>query len=211
MTTKAQAEVAKLMAEANYYDRESDKLELEISDLSRRFAYKDGLAVNHRIFDFWHPVHDASVAVAVDCIGSWSRESLEPITLRINTPGGDIIAGLALFDFLMEVRASGIHLTTTSIGMAASMGGVLLQAGEVRTMGRNASLLIHEASYGFSGKVSEMENEAEFVKSLQTRLVAILAERSTLTQRQVTTKWRHKDWWLDATQSLALGFVDAVR
>lgn len=211
MTTKAQAEIAKLVSEAAYFDRESAKLDLEISDLSRRYAYKDGLAVNHRIFDFWHPVHDASVAVAVDCIGSWSRESLEPITLRINSPGGDIIAGLALFDFLLEIRASGIHLTTTSIGMAASMGGILLQAGDVRTMGRNASLLIHEASYGYSGKVSEMENEAEFVKSLQTRLVAILAERSTLTERQLTAKWKRRDWWIDAPGALKLGFVDAVR
>jgi ATP-dependent Clp protease protease subunit len=95
--------------------------------------------------------------------------------------------------------------------MAASMGGILLQAGSHRVLAPNAYMLIHEVSSLAWGGASELEDEVAFVKRLQDRILDILAERSTMTRQQIARKWKRKDWWLDAPEALRLGFVDEIR
>jgi ATP-dependent protease ClpP protease subunit len=77
-------------------------------------------------------------------------------------------------------------------------------------VGQNAFLLVHEVSGGSSGKVSALEESVEFTKKLQQRLLAILAERSTLTPAQVQRRWMRREWWLDADEAVALGLADAL-
>lgn len=107
-------------------------------------------------------------------LGSWSRR--EPgcaMKIIFNSPGGSIIDGLALYDFILELRANGHYVETIAVGMAASMGGILLQAGHERVVGANAFVLVHEASTGAMGKTSEIEDEVAFVKRLQEKLLDI--------------------------------------
>ena len=95
--------------------------------------------------------------------------------------------------------------------MAASMGGVLLQAGTRRIMAPQSSLLIHEAQFNTSGSFGQVEDQVDYVKKLQERILDILAERSTLSKRQIKTRWLRKNWWLMADEALELGFVDAIK
>jgi len=74
------------------------------------------------------------------------------------------------------------------------MAGILVQAGDKRYVGASSHLLIHEASYGNRGKISEMRDEAGFVDSLNNRAYEILAERSTLTKEEIKEKADRKNW-----------------
>jgi ATP-dependent Clp endopeptidase proteolytic subunit ClpP len=166
----------------------------------------------HHIYEFDGVVDGRSVGHCIEVLGSWSRQHPGcPMTVYFNSGGGSVIHGLALYDYIQELKARGHHITTVGLGMAASMGGILLQAGNVRVMTSNSWLLIHEVSSGTVGKFSEIEDEVAFLKRLQRQLVAILASRSTLTQRQIMNRWTRKDWWLDAQEALVLGFIDEVR
>ena len=202
---RLRAETAKLEAETlrvtQLYDRE------EI------FHRRDRAAAGEaRILTFYGEVGPPSVARALEELGIWARRDPGgPIKLIFNSPGGSVLDGLALFDYLRELEADGHPITTVGMGMAASMGGVLLQAGSHRVIGRNAYMLIHEVSSIGWGKTSELEDEVAFVKRLQDRLLDILAERSTMTRTQIARRWKRKDWWLDAGEALRYGFVDEVR
>lgn len=72
-------------------------------------------------------------------------------------------------------------------------------------------MLIHEVSFGAGGKIGEVEDEVAFVRKIQSRVLDIFAQRSTLTRRQIENRWRRKDWWLDSAEALKLAFVDEVR
>lgn len=166
---------------------------------------------NNRVYSFWRPVTRDTVLQCVDLIGTWVNESPDDIHIIFNTPGGQVTHGLALYDYMQEIRSMGVKVITSTVGMAASMGGVLLQAGDERYMGANAFLLIHEVSSSSGGKVSEQEEELAFIKRLQDKCVNILAERSTLDAAAIKRRWKKTDWWLTADEALALGFVDAIR
>jgi ATP-dependent protease ClpP protease subunit len=71
--------------------------------------------------------------------------------------------------------------------------------------------MLHEVSSGSSGRVSEMEESVDVSKRLQKRLLAILAERSTLSVASIARRWTRRDWWLDADDAVSLGFADETR
>jgi ATP-dependent protease ClpP protease subunit len=96
------------------------------------------------------------------------------------------------------------------MGYAASMAGILLQAGEDRQMGREAYILIHEVSFGVAGKIGEVEDEVKFVKMVQKRVLDIFADRAKVSRGYIAQRWRRKDWWLDSVTAQKLGIVDTV-
>jgi ATP-dependent protease ClpP protease subunit len=90
------------------------------------------------------------------------------------------------------------------------MGSILLQAVDHRIVGSKADILIHEISSVNVGKLSEMEDEMEFLNRLADRALDIYADRSTLTKTQIKRRWKRKDWWLDAEEAVELGFADEI-
>ena len=85
-----------------------------------------------------------------------------------------------------------------------------MQAGDERVIGPNAFVLIHEVSGGAEGRSSELGDRVEFHGLMEERLLAILAERSSMTVRQINARWQRKDWWLSADEAVALGFADGT-
>ncbi len=190
---------------------DTERVELEAAKLRRTEADAASEASQALIYTFYSVVDEDSVRECMAELGKWSRRRPgEPITIIFNSPGGTVSDGLALVDYVRQLRQAGHHVTTIALGRAASMGGVLLQTGDKRVIGANAFMLIHEVSAGAFGKVSEMEDSVEYYKRLQTRLLAILSERSKLSARQIATRWARKDWWLDAQEVVKLGFADEV-
>lgn len=200
-----EAEVRKLKAE-------TEKVLVEAEALRRHRDIEANKDDPHQQYLLWSDISTPAVKSCVDTLNRWHRQYPgAPFTLNINSPGGGVQPGLALVDFLHEMKLAGHEIITVTNGWAASMGAVIFQAGTKRIMGKHAWLLIHEVSGHAAGKASEMEDEAVFVKRLQEQLLDILEERSTYTRQQIKTKWKRKDWWQNAEEALAGGFVDEVR
>jgi ATP-dependent Clp protease protease subunit len=160
---------------------------------------------------FFNAVMPGPVDSAIAQLHKWAvRDPGQPITITFNTPGGSIVDGLAFYDTILQMRRAGHRVTTRAIGMAASMGSVLMQAGDERIMDARAKMLIHEGSMMVGGNVGEVEDRIEFGKMLREDLFDILAERSTLTKKQILTRAKRKDWWFGADEALKMGFIDRV-
>ena len=201
---RAWAEVRKLQLE-------TERTVLELAALRRRERDSVADAAEAHVYTFYASVDPENVQQCMNALGQWSRRDPgSPITVIFNSPGGSVLDGLALFDYLRRLRSVGHFVTTIALGRAASMGAVLLQAGDHRVMGENAFLLIHEVSNHTTGKVSEMEDGVEFTRRLQKRLLSILSQRSTLSEQQIARRWTRNEWWLDAGEAVQLGLADEV-
>lgn len=204
MPTKAQLEATLLEAEIRETTAKAEMAELELKYLKARPQAKGSFA-------FVGPVHEDSVHRLIDKLEIWSETHPKgEIELTINSQGGSVLDGFALYDYLQALKARGHKLTTVGVGMVASMGGVLLQAGDERIMSPRCWLLIHEVQGLTAGSFSQMEDDMKFNERLQDQALDILAERSTLSRRQIKNRWKRKDWWISASEALTGGFVDNI-
>lgn len=202
---KANAEAAE--AEANARVAE---LDAALKERSRREA--DAADVNHHVYRFTGIVDRGTCEKAVSKLTEWHR--LEPdcdIEIIFFSPGGDVISGFALFDHIRWLSDAGHKITTGMTGMAASMGGILMQAGDHRWCSCESWYMIHRAAFGASGKTFEVEDEVEWVKRIEKRILNIFAARSELTEARIKRNWDRKDWWIDADQALEYKLVDEIR
>lgn len=164
----------------------------------------------NRVYTLSGAVSAASAESAIQQMRGWAAQSSDPITFVINSPGGSVTAGLSLFDTLRELRSNGIDVTTVGTGKVASMGGILLQAGDRRVVHPHTFMLIHEISKISMGKTSSLSDDLELVRNMQAKLVRILSERSTMTEAEIKDQWERKDWWMDAEEIVDRGFADLV-
>lgn len=226
---KREAATARLNAEAAKFDAERNKLEVEAREAEmkvetasialdrERHKRRKELAddEHHLFYAFTGAVDASSVNKCIEQLTKWRRtvENPEenPIEIQFNSPGGAIVSGMALFDCIQSMRSAGFEVTTSSIGYAASMAGILLQAGDHRVMGAESWLMIHEASFGTAGKIGEVEDTVEWVKMVQGRILDIFAERSNLSKRQLKNRWTRKDWWISSDKALEYGLIDEIR
>jgi len=202
-TTEARAREAEV--DARLHEMNLDVAE---RDMKWRLATDE----EARVFQFDGPVGASSVKTCISTLSRWARLTPEcDIEIVFNSPGGSVIDGFALWDFLTSLKSAGHKLTTVCRGMAASMAGILLQAGDVRVIGSESVLLIHEISFGAGGKIGEVEDEVAFAKMLTQRVLRIFEKRSNLSAAQIDRRWKRKDWWLDSDEALKLGFADEIR
>lgn len=130
------------------------------------------------------------------------------IHIYINSPGGSVTAGLAIYDTMQFMTCD---VNTYCIGMAASMGAVLLAAG---TRGKryalpNSDIMIHQVSGGAQGTASDVERTVEFMFKLKKRLIAILARHTGKTDDQVKID-SDRDYYMTAAEARDYGLVDHV-
>lgn len=199
-------------AETRKAEADAEKAEIELAEARDKERSRKAGDSFHHIYAFNAVVAESSVRSCMNRLAEWSRN--EPkcaIEIVFNSPGGNVIDGFALFDYILMLRTMGHQVTTTGLGMAASMAGILLQAGDRRVMGSEAWLLIHQGSFGAVGSVGEVEDTVEWVKRIQKRILRILASRSNLTEHQIARRWHRKDWWISSDEALKLGFIDEVR
>jgi ATP-dependent Clp protease protease subunit len=202
----------KLVAETESYRIEAEKSAFELERSRAAAAETDASEARNNIFTFYSDVNEMTVAMCMQHLGLYTRKDPgSPIEIVFNSPGGYVLDGLALYDYIQHLRTRGHRVTTVGIGMAASMGGVLLQAGDHRVMHVNGFMLIHEVSTIAYGKTSEIKDQQKFNERLQARLLDILSERSTLSKAQIRNRWKKTDWWIGAEECLQYGFVDEVR
>jgi len=137
-----------------------------------------------------------------------SEDPNKDIKLYINSPGGSVYAGLAMFDTMNVIKPD---VSTICVGMAASMGAVLLSAGAKgkRHALPNSKIMIHQGSAGFSGTPSDIEITAREVLKSRQKLDEILAEATGKPVEQVH-KDTDRDYWMSADEAMQYGLVDHV-
>jgi ATP-dependent Clp protease protease subunit len=130
------------------------------------------------------------------------------IHLYINSPGGSVTAGLAIYDTMQFVRPD---VNTTCIGQAASMGAWLLAAGAAgkRTALSNARVMIHQPMGGTRGQATDIDIQATEILKLRARMNEILAHHSGKTVDQIS-KDTERDFYLSAEEACKYGIVDKV-
>jgi ATP-dependent Clp endopeptidase proteolytic subunit ClpP len=210
---KMELEIEKLRHEVTIESNEAKKSAIYLA--SAEDSEADRLAKvgsrQYRQLDVTAPIYSMNVDAWIDRLEHWERRDPgEPIVVRINSPGGSILDGFALYDTLMRLRRKGHKITTHGIGIIASMATVIMQAGEERVLDRNAWFLVHEASAGAMGKTSDMEDMLKIIEKLERRTFSILAERSNLSATQIKTRWKRKEELLSAEETVKLGLVDRV-
>ncbi len=207
---EVKAEIAAKLAEAKKTEAEIKKVEAEKAfESQQRNKSKD--EENH-LYRFSGSVDKSSVTKCMTKLTEWAR--LTPkcdIEIIFASPGGEIISGFELFDFIQSLRNRGHKITTGSLGYAASMAGILLQAGDVRWIGHQSWMMIHRAAFGAHGKTFEIEDEVEFVKRIEERILDIFTTRSKITKQKIKRNWDRKDWWISADECAELQLVDEVR
>lgn len=209
----AEAKARKAVAEAEQaeYHAQMTRLSLDAEERSERNPLASNF--NNRVYHFNGPVNGPKVEHAISTLTVWHRLFPgEDFKIVFHSPGGSVFDGMALFDHVTYLRGQGHKITTIAQGYAASMGGILLQAGDVRAMGKESYVLIHEISTVAIGKASELEDEVAFLKKMGERVIKIFVGRSggKLTEAQFKKMWKKTDCWLDSDDCLRLGIVDEV-
>ncbi len=137
-----------------------------------------------------------------------SQDPEKEISLYINSPGGSVTAGLAIYDTMRYITAP---VTTVCMGRAASMGAFLLAAGEpgMRFALPNSQIMIHQPSGGFHGQATDIDIHAREVLRLKERLNTILSENTGMSYEDVV-KATERDNFLTPEEARACGIIDRV-
>jgi len=166
--------------------------------------------LNERIIFLGTPIDDqiANLLIA-QLIHLESEDPDKDISIYINSPGGSVYAGLAVYDTMQYVKPD---IQTVCVGMAMSMGAVLLAGG---TPGKrmalpNSKILIHQVSSGFQGQATDIEIQAREVINIKRRLEEILAEHTGQEQEKVSHDME-RDYFMTADEAKEYGIIDTVQ
>lgn len=165
--------------------------------------------LKERIIFMVGPVEDYMANLVVAQMLFLESENPEKdIYLYINSPGGSVSAGLAIFDTMNFIKPD---VSTLCTGMAASMGAFLLAAGAKgkRIALPNASVMIHQPSGGARGTAADIEISAREILKTREQLNKILAERTGQPLEKIA-KDMERDYWMSADETMAYGLVDQV-
>ncbi len=162
-----------------------------------------------RIIFLGTPIDDTVAnAVIAQMLFLDSQNSEEDIKLYLNTPGGLVTAGLAIYDTMQYVKSP---VSTICIGMAASMGAVLLAAGEKgkRFILPNSEVMLHQVMGGAEGQASDIKIRAEHILRIKDRLNKILSKHTGQTLSRIE-KDTDRDFFMSAEEAKAYGLVDKI-
>ncbi|MBI1998766.1 MAG: ATP-dependent Clp endopeptidase proteolytic subunit ClpP [Parcubacteria group bacterium] len=137
-----------------------------------------------------------------------AEDPKKDIDLYINSPGGSVTAGLAIYDTMQHIKPD---VRTICTGMAASMGSLLLAGGAKgkRFALPNADVMIHQVSAGFQGQASDIERNASYILRLKVRLNEILAKHTGKSVAQMERD-SDRDYFMTAEEAKKYGIIDEV-
>lgn len=174
-----------------------------------------------RVLDLWSRLNQDRVLFCGEAIAPYmaniivaqllfleSENKEEPIYMYINSPGGVVSAGMAIYDAMNYISCP-VH--TFCVGMAASMGSILLAAGEPghRYITPNAEVMVHQPSGGASGSASDMLINMEHMTRTKERLTKIMAKHTGKGYEECLEDM-DRDYWMWADEALEYGIVDKI-
>ena len=165
--------------------------------------------LKERIIFLGEEVNDASASVIVaQLLFLESEDPEKDINLYINSPGGVITAGMAIYDTMQFIKCD---VSTVCIGMAASMGAFLLAGGAQgkRMALPNAEIMIHQPAGGAQGQATEIEITAKHILATKEKMARIMAQ-NTGQDFEVIMADTERDNWKSAEEALAYGLIDRI-
>ncbi len=151
---------------------------------------------------------DVANVVVAQLLFLVAEDPVRDIHLYINSPGGSITAGLAIYDTMRFIRP---HISTTCIGQAASMAAWLLAAGqpEKRVALGNARVMVHQPMGGARGQASDIDIQAKEILTLRERMNEILADLTGQKVERIAVD-TERDYYMSSQEALEYGIVDQV-
>ncbi len=165
--------------------------------------------LNDRIVMLSEEVNDTTASLIVaQLLYLEAQDADKDIQFYINSPGGSITAGMAIYDTMQYIKAD---VSTICVGMAASMGAFLLSAGAKgkRLALPNSEIMIHQPSGGTQGQATDIQIQAERILKMKKKLNGILAE-NTGKSIEVIEKDCERDYFMSAEEALNYGLIDKV-
>jgi len=165
--------------------------------------------LRERIIFVVGPIDDGSASLVVAQLLFLEADNpKKEVAMYINSPGGVVTAGLSIYDTMQFIRPK---VTTMCVGQAASMGSLLLCAGEkgMRYALPNARIMVHQPSGGFQGQASDVQRHAEDILKVKRRLNEIYVEH-TGQSYEVIERTLDRDHFMSAEEAKAFGLVDEV-
>ena len=163
--------------------------------------------LNDRIIFLSEEVNDTTASLVVaQLLYLESQDPDKEIQFYINSPGGSVTAGMAIYDTMQYVKCD---VSTICIGLAASMGAFLLAAGTKRLALPNAEIMIHQPSAGTQGQITDMALHLKRLEVVKSRMNRILAENTGKSVEQVTADCE-RDNFMTAQEALEYGLIDKV-
>ena len=165
--------------------------------------------LNDRIIFLSEEVNDATASLVVaQMLYLEAQDPDKDIQFYINSPGGSVTAGMAIYDTMQYIKCD---VATITIGMAASMGAFLLSAG---TKGKrmalpNAEIMIHQPSAGTQGQITDMAIHLKRLQTIKERMNQIMAANTGRSIEEVTAACE-RDNFMSAEEALAFGLIDKV-
>lgn len=165
--------------------------------------------LNDRIIMLFDEVNDATASLVVaQMLYLEAQDCDKDIQLYINSPGGSVTAGMAIYDTMQYIKCD---VSTICVGMAASMGAFLLSSGAKgkRLALPNAEIMIHQPSGGAQGQATDIEIQANRVLAMKKKLTQILADNAGKDFETVKADCE-RDHFMTADEAMAYGIVDKV-
>ena len=170
-------------------------------------AIDNSLLEQRKVF-LWGMVEDSSAKHVIDRLLYLDSISHDEIQLFINSPGGYVTSGFAMYDTIKQIKSP---VSTICTGLAASMGSLLLSVGEKgrRFIQPHARVMIHQPSGGAQGQASDIEITAQEIIKTKELSAQILADNCGQTFEKIMKDFQ-RDHWMGAEESVAYGIADGV-
>lgn len=190
----------------------SDRL---VSDLVE--AVKDAIKKeeSERLRDVYliGDIEKDTARAAIQRLRELAADNTRPITIYLNTPGGNVTDGLALHDVVRQLVGQGVEITIVVQGMAYSMGSVVLQAASPgrRLAYQHSWIMIHEpAKWAGWQSTTAAAQHLDRLKQMQAQIYRILSERSGKPLKQIIRDTKRNDFYLDAGRAREYGLIDEI-
>ena len=165
--------------------------------------------LNDRIIFLSEEVNDVTASLVVAQLLYLEAEDPDKdIQFYINSPGGSVTAGLAIYDTMQYIKPD---VSTICVGLAASMGAFLLSSGAKgkRIALPNAEIMIHQPSGGSQGQCTDIQIQAEQILKIKKRLNGILSQNTGKSIETITADCE-RDYWMSAEEAKAYGMIDEI-
>lgn len=176
--------------------------------MQKKEEFSAQYSLKRNTVNIFGPIDDTMSEIVIAQLQYLDDNGVDEITVQINSPGGSVSAGLAIYDTMNYVKAD---ISTVCVGLAASMGAFLLSAGTKgkRKATPNSEILIHQPLGGASGQASDIIIAAEHIKRTKDKLNHILSE-NTGKPIEIIEKDTDRDYIMSAQEALDYGLIDVV-
>ena len=190
------------------------KMEIQIENKAGKVKLNSGVYKESadKLIDELDRLYGSSAVTAQMMIGDVvcsADDALESVEVEINSPGGSVFEGQRIYNALRSMSARGVEVTATVNGLAASMGSVILMAGDKRRMTSGSRIMIHEASTIAVGDARSLRKQSDLLEGISAEIAGIYSERTGGDEKEIR-KMMYAETWMTADEAKENGFIDVI-